>query len=692
MVKKIIGTILIILGVILNIEGISYNNELGTQLHNGVSDFINDTAGSSILQSDNKGTSYIIFGIILIIVGIVLLVIAKKEDENSYSSNNNVHENSYKENDNKENYNKENHTDYDGRTNDVNHKKRDYNALVENINKVYNLYKNGIYSEEEYSKRKDEWIESLKGLESVNEENFLNGILPLIKEYAITYEELDTIKYIISGKYTEDRQEKERKKNEERKRRALQEKEESEKRIRELEREEARKREELKRQKKEKIYNDIGKIKTFFKKVYDRIYDFIENDLDKTKRRSLFAIVGVVVFVIVFAIAGSIITSPKRAVMAFENSVNDNDSEKLGKILYTSDKRLKFTSNSVEPIFKTFKTTPSEFTDLIENLNNQVSTLKDGGSENKTCNLYISKVGRTLLIFPKYKIAVNPVFMTITSSVKGADILLDGKKIAKADSENFSKQIGPYIPGTYDVEGKSNGNFGEMDNKIKVDFIKLKQQNKTVNALKGLYLQVSSDYNNNKIYINGKDTGKTVNTGDKIGPIASGASIYGIINYNGHQVKSSVYTLLDNDNAIVFDYSSEGRDPEQEKKDINDMITQYASTLADALTDGNTSELINYMYPGSKFYTEQMNNINSYYKNNSNFYEKYDSAVINSYKMAPDGKSGTVDATEVYDINEHYNDFDSQFSTRTFENVYNFKYNDTAKAYQLTERVSAVEK
>lgn len=692
MVKKIIGTILIILGVILNIEGISYNNELGTQLHNGVSDFINDTAGSSILQSDNKGTSYIIFGIILIIVGIVLLVIAKKEDENSYSSNNNVHENSYKENYNKENYNKENHTDYDGRTNDVNHKKRDYNALVENINKVYNLYKNGIYSEEEYSKRKDEWIESLKGLESVNEENFLNGILPLIKEYAITYEELDTIKYIISGKYTEDRQEKERKKNEERKRRALQEKEESEKRIRELEREEARKREELKRQKKEKIYNDIGKIKTFFKKVYDRIYDFIENDLDKTKRRSLFAIVGVVVFVIAFAIVGSIITSPKRAVMAFENSVNDNDSEKLGKILYTSDKRLKFTSNSVEPIFKTFKTTPSEFTDLIENLNNQVSTLKDGGSENKTCNLYISKVGRTLLIFPKYKIAVNPVFMTITSSVKGADILLDGKKIAKADSENFSKQIGPYIPGTYDVEGKSNGSFGEMDNKIKVDFIKLKQQNKTVNALKGLYLQVSSDYNNNKIYINGKDTGKTVNTGDKIGPIASGASIYGIINYNGHQVKSSVYTLLDNDNAIVFDYSSEGRDPEQEKKDINDMITQYASTLADALTDGNTSELTNYMYPGSKFYTQQMNNINSYYKNNSNFYEKYDSAVINSYKMAPDGKSGTVDATEVYDINEHYNDFDSQFSTRTFENVYNFKYNDTAKAYQLTERVSAVEK
>lgn len=87
-----------------------------------------------------------------------------------------------------------------------------------------------------------------------------------------------------------------------------------------------------------------------------------------------------------------------------------------------------------------------------------------------------------------------------------------------------------------------------------------------------------------------------------------------------------------------------------------------------------------------------MNNINSYYKNNTNFYERYDSAVVNSYKMDPDGKSGTVDATEVYDINEHYNDFDSQFSTKTFENVYKFKYNDTAQAYQLTERVSAVEK
>lgn len=431
-----------------------------------------------------------------------------------------------------------------------------------------------------------------------------------------------------------------------------------------------------------------------FEKPEESTYNFNDKVKDiglVLNKKVTIGVISAIVIVVVFIFVGKIISSPQRAVVSFENAVNKNDTNALSKILYTTDGRLDLKSDTINPILQSFKDTPSQLSNTISDLNSQATSLKNGGAENQSSSLYITKIGRTLIFFPKYKIAFKPVFLTVNSNVKGADILINGNKVTKVDSENFSKQFGPYVPGMYNVEGKASGSFGEMDNKAKVDFIGDKKDSETVEALKGIYLKVDSDYTDNEVYINGKDSKKSVSSGDTIGPVASGAKVYAIINYNGARIKSTSSTLSDNDTSIDFDYSKQGESPEQQKSDISNMITGYAAALADALTSGNEGQITSYMYPGSKLNQQQMDNINTYYKSGS-FYERYDSAVVNFYKMDPDGKSGTVDATEVYDINENCNAADSQTKTKTFENVYKFKYNDTTCSYQLTERTSAVEK
>lgn len=684
MYKKIWGLILIICGAISTIYGIDYDNSAKSQLHNGVSDFVNGVAGNEVLARDNKGMVFIVIGIVLIIVGIILIATSEAQQKTIMSRDDSNDANSYVEYDDKisDDANSYDNTDY----------AENYEQVIDNINKIYNLYKNEIYDKKDYDSKKNKWIESLKALGSVNEEDFLNDILPLIKEKALTSEDVDNIKYIISGKYAIDKGKQERERFQKLREQAERERQQVERERQQAERE----RKELEREKKEairKAVNDkISNIKVSATSFFNKICDFMRNDLNSTTRKMFIGGIGILIFIIVFLVVGSTISSPKRAVITFENAANKNDAKKLCKILYSSDERLKLTPDDTEPLLQAFKTEPSEFTEVINDLNNQVSNIKSNKNGDNTSNLYVAKVGRTLLIFPKYKIVVKPVFLTITSSVKGSDILINDKKIAKVDNKNFSKQLGPFIPGIYDVEGKANGDFGEMDNKVKVDFIEDKKESEAVNALKGLYLQAISDYSNNEVYINGKDTGKSINSGDKIGPVASGAKVYAVIDYNGKKVKSAVSTLSDNSSTINFDYSKQGQNSEQQKNDINNMVTGYAASLADALTSGNTSQLVNYMYPGSKIYSDQMYNVNTYYRGNNNFYEKYDSAVVNSCKMDPDGKSGTINTTEVFDINEHNNEFGSRLSTRTFENVYKFKYNDTAKAYQLIERTSAVEK
>lgn len=86
----------------------------------------------------------------------------------------------------------------------------DYTEKASELSKIYNLYKNEIYTEQEYKNKKEKWINSLKRLDfSKVETDFLNEILPFVKDNILENNELQTIKYIVSGEYAEDQHKKE---------------------------------------------------------------------------------------------------------------------------------------------------------------------------------------------------------------------------------------------------------------------------------------------------------------------------------------------------------------------------------------------------------------------------------------------------------------------------------------------------
>lgn len=396
-------------------------------------------------------------------------------------------------------------------------------------------------------------------------------------------------------------------------------------------------------------------------------------------------IIGTAIFIFI----GNILSDPTNVITSFESAVNKNDTSSLSKILYCSDERVNLDANSIKPLLQDFNTTPSELSDIINTLSSQALAIKSGHTPSETNNIYIINEGKTLLFFPKYKIAVTPTYLTITSDVKGVNVAVNGKKAITLDSNNSSEQLGPYIPGMYNVIGNVNGDFGNMHNQVKVDTLKSNKKINNVDILEGTYLLVSSTYNTNEIYVNGKDIGKSASNGDTIGPIQVGATVYATTNYDGKQIKSSYSTISSHNKTIDFDYTSEQDSVQRQQTDISDMISNYCSALTGAINSKDASSLTAYLYPGSDFYTQQTSNIQSY---PSGFYEQYDSSVVNSYTMDPDGESGTVNTTEVYDINEDNNDSNSQTKTETYDNVYKFKYNTSTQSFQLSERTSAVQK
>lgn len=80
--------------------------------------------------------------------------------------------------------------------------------LISDLEKTYKLYSNGIYNEEEYLIKKQSWIDSLKNynfIEAKLEIEFLEKIIPLEQNKAINKDDLEQIKYIVSGKFHIDR-------------------------------------------------------------------------------------------------------------------------------------------------------------------------------------------------------------------------------------------------------------------------------------------------------------------------------------------------------------------------------------------------------------------------------------------------------------------------------------------------------
>lgn len=77
---------------------------------------------------------------------------------------------------------------------------------------------------------------------------------------------------------------------------------------------------------------------------------------------------------------------------------------------------------------------------------------------------YVKKVGRKFLFFPDYRVALKPMSLTIKTNVNKVDVLLNEKKIAVSDSEDYTKTMNrlPIADYTASISGTYNGKPVEL--------------------------------------------------------------------------------------------------------------------------------------------------------------------------------------------------------------------------------------
>jgi|GEM_PF-6494319 len=193
MFKKFFSLILIIGGLISTFYGISYSNSSEAQ-------FRNMFARGGIGSGDSYGIIFTAIGIISILIGITLIVFSRKPVRVENKEKNGCDNKNYSEKSKQQHIINENNTI------------GNYKEKSSELSKIYNLYKNEIYNEQDYRNKKEIWIKSLKSLNFHKvETDFLNEMLPYVKDNILEKSELETIKYIVSGEYAKDKYKEEHK-------------------------------------------------------------------------------------------------------------------------------------------------------------------------------------------------------------------------------------------------------------------------------------------------------------------------------------------------------------------------------------------------------------------------------------------------------------------------------------------------
>ncbi|MDP4145277.1 MAG: zinc ribbon domain-containing protein [Bacillota bacterium] len=403
--------------------------------------------------------------------------------------------------------------------------------------------------------------------------------------------------------------------------------------------------------------------------------------LSKACKIALAVVVTLILIVVILIQVGNSLSDPKKLVSRFEKDVAANNASDLVSILYSNDARLTIDSKSITPLLLYFKTNPSYFEKVIQNLNSDALNPKDIRNLNISSGntLTLITVGKKFLIFPDYKINIKPSFIDITAGVKDTIFSINNAEIGKSDSDNSIKEFGPYIPGNYTILANYTGKYITLNKPYTVDLVSTTNGAAKLNVFDDVsYLNISSDYPDAEVFVNGKDANIKVKDANKFGPVDSSVKIYATYMQEGKTLKSEEYTISNYDKDIYLSFQYSKNALSDTKSALNDLLQYYTSYFTYAVNTNNISLINPYVAAGSDLYKEQLSYIPKTY--NAGIKESIISANITNYNISDDNKSGSITTSEVYNITRK----DGSSYNQAFSYIYNFKYNDSTYSYQFT--------
>lgn len=334
----------------------------------------------------------------------------------------------------------------------------------------------------------------------------------------------------------------------------------------------------------------------------------------------MFALVAIALVAVFFVKSGGKKYTPEEVVQAFFDSVVDNDTSTLEKVLYLPDK-MKIDSDSVESLIEYFNNNYSEFTTIMDSLNNDIAnsnTLNRKGSTKllESNELFALTIKDKGLFSTKYAITFKPFYVNVNSNNLESKIYLNDDKFASIEANEGEKKIGPLLPIDWNITLKSEDLFGNeiTDSEyINIPYIAANygSDNYTLYLFEDYKtVQLVSNVPEATIFVNNESINKSINDfPEGFGPIGVDNTIY--LSYS---VKNNTYITerqsLSDSSYLTLDFSQ--NDYKKISAYLNGGSIENDNVSSIAKTFINKYENRDYIIPTSNSVELTFKDLNNY--------------------------------------------------------------------------------
>ena len=205
-----------------------------------------------------------------------------------------------------------------------------------------------------------------------------------------------------------------------------------------------------------------------------------------------------------------------------------------------------------------------------------ISNLK---KNNNSGNLTIES--EKSLLGENYYLNLSTISININSDIKEAIIYINGREVNK-------EELVSLIPGTYEVAYKLKTDYGDVEETKEMDILSSGDVKIEVAAE---YITLYSNFSDAKVYINEKDTKKTVSEIKKYGPIPNNKdiTIYIAKDFPWGVIKSPEIKVQE-DNILKIDINMAN---DELLATIENTLREFYNSLFDALNNKDSSLIEN---------------------------------------------------------------------------------------------------
>ncbi|WP_040952263.1 zinc ribbon domain-containing protein [Gorillibacterium massiliense] len=246
-------------------------------------------------------------------------------------------------------------------------------------------------------------------------------------------------------------------------------------------------------------------------------------------------IVAAVIILVGLYMVGASLSDKDRMLHQFEAAVKAGDSGKLEHMLVTDDKGITG-KKMAESLISANKNYPSFLSDLMTSLKAQSKQMDSKGKSKKTVFdldelfgegqtntlLTLKKQGKSLLLYDRYVLQLQPYRLSVTTNLENTAIYVDGVQVGTVKGEYGTQEVEGLLPGLHKVKATYTGDFASFDKEEGVDLFSMADQHAQLTLnLPGDFVYLKTNYDGAAVYyLDDKDVTSLVREGKAIGPIA----------------------------------------------------------------------------------------------------------------------------------------------------------------------------